>query len=171
MASVREDVHVHVAADELRPLLEDPRAFDAWLAPQFSGLSVDQSQWSLELALPGRREQITLRAAAGQADGSLVYERADPASTFAVLSMALFAEGPREVHLTVEAEYDPASGLLGSILEPLVHRPHRAQALRDSLWRLKEHAESLADATNHNATDPAASDLAATDAGPTEPAP
>ncbi len=142
MANVREDVHVHVAVDELRPLLDDPRAFELWLAPQFSGLTIERSQWSLELLLPGRRERMTLRAVPRE-DGTLLYERADPASSVSTLSMALFAEGPREVHLTVEVEYEPAAGIAAKLLEPLVHRPHRAQALRDSLWRLKQHAESL----------------------------
>lgn len=142
MARVREDVHVHVAARELRPLLDDPKAFEVWLGPRFSELTVEQSQWSLDLSLPGRRERMMLRAAP-QDDGLLVYERADPASPVSTLSMALFSEGPREVHLTVEVEYDPAPGLLATVLEPLLHRPYRAQALRDSLWKLKQHAESL----------------------------
>ena len=142
MASVREDVHVHVSAEELRPLLDDPSAFEAWLGPQFTGLTVDRMQWSLELTLPGRRERITLRAAP-QEDGTVFYESADPASQATSMSMALFAEGPREVHLTVELEYDPDAGLITALLEPWLHRPHRAQALRDSLWRLKQQAESL----------------------------
>jgi hypothetical protein len=142
MVRVREDVHVHVPAAELRPLLDDPSAFEVWLGPQFSDLNVERSQWSLDLRLPGRRERITLRATP-QEDGLVVYERADPASPVSTLSMALFSEGPREVHLTVEVEYEPAGGLLAPLLEPLLHRPHRAQALRDSLWKLKQHVESL----------------------------
>jgi hypothetical protein len=52
------------------------------------------------------------------------------------------------VHVTVEAEYRPAAGLLGGLLEPVLHRPLRQQALRDVVWRLKQVAEGRGPGTN-----------------------
>jgi uncharacterized membrane protein len=52
------------------------------------------------------------------------------------LSWALHAEATGEVHITVEAAYQPAGGLR-SLLEPLLYLPRRKQSVRDALWRLK----------------------------------
>ena len=49
----------------------------------------------------------------------------------------LTAEGPDDVHLLVEAIYTPAGGFVGALLDLLVQRAHRRQALRDAVWRLE----------------------------------
>jgi hypothetical protein len=57
------------------------------------------------------------------------------------MSWAFHAESPREVHLTSELVYRPAGGPFGALLEALLHRPYRTQALRESLWNLKQRVE------------------------------
>ena len=146
-ARIREDVHVHVPAQTIRERILDLPTYDEWLAPVFRDYRADGEGCSFVLALPGRTEQARLRRG-GVEDRALTLVR-DAAGVYESLAWALHAESPREVHLTVEATYTPASGLGGAIMEATVHRPHRAQALRDSLWRLKQLVERGAlDASN-----------------------
>lgn len=140
---IREDVHVHAAAQAIRERILDLATYDDWLAPAFRDYRADGEGCSFALALPGRTEQGRLRRG-GVEERAVTLLRDDiggGGSVYESITWALHAESPREVHLTVEAAYTPAGGIAGSILEATVHRPHRTQALRDSLWRLKQLAE------------------------------
>ena len=139
---IREDVHLHAAAHAVHQRILDLSTYDAWLSPAFRDFHADEEGWSYRLVLPGRTEQGRLRRG-GIEDGAVTFLR-DGAGAAESLAWALHAESPREVHLTVELTYVPAGGIAGNILELTVHRPHRVQALRDSLWQFKQIVEAAA---------------------------
>ncbi len=132
---VREDVHLHVPLDEVRERLRDVAAHERWLSQHFSDFTSDGRSCSFRLALPFRTERASLRLTTDEQSG-LVFARAGEGSIES-LTWALHAEGRNESHITAEIAYRPARGIAGALLEPLLHRPHRGQALRDSLWNLK----------------------------------
>lgn len=141
-ARIREDVHVHAGAAAIHRRLLALHSYDQWLAPAFRDYRADDEGCAFTLALPLRAERARLRRD-GIEEGAVVFVR-DGGGVFESITWALHAEGPRELHVTVEAAYHPAGGPLGAFLETLLHRPHRAQALRDSLWRLKQLIETEA---------------------------
>ena len=141
-ARIREDVHLHAPAHAVQQRILDLTTYDQWLAPAFRDFHADDEGWSFTLALPGRTEQGRLRRGGIEA-GAVTFVR-DGSGTVDALTWAMHAESTREVHLTVELAYVPAGGLAGNILEATVHRPSRVQALRDSLWALKQLLEAAA---------------------------
>ncbi len=142
---IREDVHIHASADEVYGLLASLRSHGQWLPRTFRGVEANGDELSFELSLPLRREQARLSVTAGEAPVLLVltsgrdaeHGAGNGAGPFASLAWALHSEAAGEVHVTLEAEYRPAGGLVGSLLEPLLYYPLRRQAFRDALWRLK----------------------------------
>ena len=63
---------------------------------------------------------------------------ADSVGRYVVVCFSIdCAESGRESHLSVETHYHPAGGPFGPLLDLTLHRPHRRQAFRDALWRLK----------------------------------
>jgi hypothetical protein len=136
---IREDVHLHASAAAVQQRILDLTTYDQWLAPAFRDFRTDDEGWSFTLALPGRTEQGRLRRGGIEA-GAVTFVQDDGGSVES-LTWAMHAESPREVHLTVELTYVPAGGLAGNVLEVTVHRPHRVQALRDSLWAFKQLVE------------------------------
>ena len=139
---IREDVHMHASVHALQQRILDLATYDEWLGPQFRDVRADDEGWSFTLALPGRAEQGRLRRGGIEA-GAVTFVR-DGAGTVETIRWAMHAESPREVHLTVEIAYEPARGLAGNVMEMTVHRPHRVQALRDTLWNLKQLVEAAA---------------------------
>jgi hypothetical protein len=136
MEWIREDVHIHASYHALHDRVLDLGSHPDWLAGEFQDFSCQPDACSFTLALPFRSEEANLRRA-GEDGNAISYVREGDGAIDA-LTWAIHEEGPREVHLTVEARYEPADGLLGPLLEVLLHRPRRAQALRDSLWNLKQ---------------------------------
>lgn len=149
MALVREDIHIHARAAEI---YERVTAFDdlaAWLPPSIAAPREEDGALAFRLRLPlhGASEArlaiadsdppsyVSLEAATAAANGA----RHDGALD--ALRWALHQEAEHNVHVTLEVEYRPAGGLLGSLLEAAIHAPLRRQALRDTLWRLKQVAE------------------------------
>lgn len=140
LAWIREDVHIHASGADVYARLVDLGRAGEWLAPTFRALTVTgEDAFSFSLALPLRTEQARLRRDRSETE-ALTFVGRDGGALRA-LTWAFHQEGPRDVHLTVEARYEPAGGVLGSLLEPLLHRPHRTQALRDTLWKLKQLSE------------------------------
>lgn len=140
---IREDVHLHASRQTVHQRILDLASYHQWLAPAFRDFRADREGCSFALALPGRTERGRVRRG-GTEDGAVTLVRdgdGDEGGAYESITWALHAESPREVHLTVEAAYLPADGVGGTILETTVHRPHRAQAWRDSLWRLKQLVE------------------------------
>lgn len=135
LVRLREDVHVHASAQAVQQRILDLATYDEWLPPQFRDFHADDEGWSFTLVLPGRTEQGRVRRGGIEA-GAVTFVR-DGDGAIDSLTWAMHAESPREVHLTLEFAYVSAGGLGGNILEMTVHRPHRVQALRDWLWRLK----------------------------------
>lgn len=139
-ARIREDVHLHAAATAVQQRILDLTTYDEWLAPAFRDFRADDEGWSFTLALPGRIERGRLRR--GGIEARAVTFVRDGDGSIEALTWVMHAESPLEVHLTAELAYVPAGGIAGNILEMTVHRPHRVQALRDSLWALKQIVES-----------------------------
>ena len=142
LVRIREDVHVHASAHAIQQRILDLPTYDEWLAPAFRDFRADGEGCSFTLVLPGRTEQARFRRG-GIEDRAVTLVR-DGAGVYESITWALNAESTREVHLTVEAAYTPAGGLGGALFETTVHRPHRTQALRDSLWLLKQLVEAAA---------------------------
>ena len=89
------------------------------------------------LALPLRAEVVRLEPAQVEAPALLHFRSADGGQAFDSLTWHVNAEGPREVHLELQAVYTPSGGFPGAVLDMLLLRSYRRQALRDALWRLK----------------------------------
>lgn len=142
LTSIREDVHIHVPTAAIHRRLSDPTTHDEWLSPHFQRFTADHDSCSFSVVLPGRTEPVRLRRDGSEARAVLYVS--DGESAWESVTWAMHVEGAREVHLTLEVAYRPASGLLGTTGEVMVHRAHRTQALRDSLWRLKQLLESEA---------------------------
>jgi hypothetical protein len=142
---IREDVHIHASAEEVYELLASLHSHGRWLPRTFRGVEANGDELSFELSLPLRREQARLSVTAGEAPTLLVLASGRDAEQgagngvgpFASLTWALHSEAAGEVHVTLEAEYRPAGGVVGALLEPLLYYPLRRQAFRDALWRLK----------------------------------
>ncbi len=144
MALVREDVHIRASAPAVFERVADLEASLEWLPPAFRepAAADDRLDFQLPLPLDKREAHLVvveqeppsyLRLSAVSENGSAVAVES--------LTWALHVEGARNVHVTVEMSYHPASNLLGGLLEAAVHAPLRRQALRDALWRLKQVCE------------------------------
>lgn len=140
LEAVREDVHIHVEPAAIQRRILAIASYEDWLGPAFRGFTADDEGFTFTLSLPTRTERGRLRRAGIEA-GAVTFVR-DSDGAYESLTWAQHVEGPREVHLTVEATYRPATGLIGAFLETLFHRPHRTQALRESLWNLKHLLEA-----------------------------
>lgn len=149
--TIREDIHIHVPVAAIHRRLSDPTAHDQWLSPHFRRYTADHDSCAFALALPGRTEPVRLRRD-GSETRAIFYVR-DGASAWESVTWAMHAESPREVHLTVEVAYRPAGGPIGTVGEVMVHRAHRTQALRDTLWNLKHLLEAEAGATLDRASE------------------
>ena len=151
MGRIREDVHIHASADETFARLEATGGYAEWLPRSFRDVTAPPGPPArLEgvLALPLRSERVGLELAEREPARLLLFRASDGArGAFETLSWVLSAEGPDDVHLLVEAIYTPAGGLAGALLDLLVQRAHRRQALRDAIWRLKQLLEGAGPAS------------------------
>lgn len=138
---VRQDIHIHTTGAELYRRLSDVRAHREWLAQHFRDYAVteDHDVITFALALPLRTESARLYRDPAEDEAIAFIATGD--SDLAAITWAFHEEGARDVHVTVEARYRRASGPLGPLLEVLLHRPYRTQALRESLWNLKQLVE------------------------------
>jgi len=134
---LREDVHIHASPGDVYDHLFCLDAGRMWLPPAFSDIDASANALSFALALPMRTERARLTVATDEPPTYLEFAAADGPGSIELLAWALNPEGARDVHVTVEAGYQPAGGVLGWLLELAVHRPLRRQAFRDALWRLK----------------------------------
>lgn len=137
--AVREDVHIHAALPEVHRHVSDPNALASVLSHYFRDVEADDDSLAFTLALPMRREDARLRRE-GSEHRAVTYVR-DGGGAVRSVTLAIHMESSRESHLTVEVVYEPQRGPAGVVLETLFHRPHRSQALRDSLWTLKHQIE------------------------------
>lgn len=144
LATIREDIHLHVSVTRLRAAVSDPTAYGAWLPESMSNYHADTEGLRLDLALPGRTETFSLRRAPTEDQREVLY-RQDQGGAVHELSWGLHSEGATESHITIEIAYRPAAGFLGGAMETLAHRPQRTQAIRDLLWNLKRDIEGIRD--------------------------
>ena len=136
----RQDVHIHASGVDVYRRLADLPGHGDWLAHHFHDFAVhDEDVVSFVLALPGRAESARLRR--DRAETEALSFVAHGEGDVSALTWAFHQEGTRDVHLTVEARYQRAGGLFGPLLELLLHRPYRTQALRETLWNLKQLVE------------------------------
>lgn len=140
VATIHEDIHVHVGYPDLRAAVADPPAYRPWLPPAISRFEADSEGVRFRLDLPGRGEHCDLHRQPTEHPREVVFTRNESGS-IERLTWALHPEGQRECHLTVELVYQPARGLFGGALETLFYRAQRTQALRDLLWALKREIE------------------------------
>ncbi len=127
-------MHIHATAEAVFARLRASGQGD-WFGEAFSRPS-ENGGLTFDLAMPFRRERAQLAVTRDDAPSLLVMAADGDHGDICSLSWALHAEAAGEVHLTVEAAYRPAGGLL-ALLEPLLYAPRRRQAFRDALWRLK----------------------------------
>ncbi len=143
LATIREDIHVHIGAPQMRALIGDPTSWRAWLPEGVRDFRADTEGVGFIIGLPGRDEAYSLRRAPADDPREVVY-RLDEGGVAESVSWGLHPEGVRECHVTVEVAYRPASGFVGGAMETLMHRPQRVQVLRDLLWNLKRAVEGTA---------------------------
>ena len=143
MPCVREDRHRRAAPAGVYRRIAALDTLAEWLPPVFREVEASGRALAFRLELPLYSERAELAVETDDAPALFVLagNGEDGAGALDSLTWALHAEGEHNVHLTLEAVYTPATGLLGWLLEPALHRPLRRQALRDALWRLKQVAE------------------------------
>ena len=138
MGRLVEDIHIHAAADEVFARIEATGSYGEWLPRCFRDVDGDSGgSLAATLALPLRAEAVRLEPAQVEPLALLHFRSADGGEAFDSLTWNLSAEGPREVHLELQAVYTPAGGFPGAVFDVLLLRSYRRQALRDALWRLK----------------------------------
>ena len=137
MGLIREDIHIHASASATFARLEATTSYGEWLPRCFRELRANGSGLDCLLSLPLRSERVRLRPAETDEPRLLLFRATEDGRAFETLSWVLSAEGPNDVHLLVEAIYTPAGGFAGVVLDVLLQRVHRRQALRDAVWRLK----------------------------------
>lgn len=137
LGRVREDVHIHAPYNIVRDRLLAISRHGDWLGQHFRDYEANGDALSFTLSLPGRTEAGHLTVDDSDPFG-VRYARNGAGGEIAELNWAIHVETARDVHLTVEAAFEPRGGLLGPILELAVLRPQRTQALRDSIWNLKQ---------------------------------
>ena len=134
MTAIREDVHIHADAAAVYALLAAPESLDETL-PELLGGPDAGGGIRTPFRIVRAEEPRLLTIAPGREGGRGA--RPDIES----LHWDLQPEGRGEVHVTLAVGYPPAGGLTGPLLDLLLHRPRRRQALRDALWRLKRRME------------------------------
>jgi uncharacterized membrane protein len=146
VTSLLEDIHIHAPAETVFARLSDIESYASWLPSHFRELRATDGTLSFALAFPlvRRRSRLVLTEATQH---SYVELRPAPgterdAKAFEGIAWGLDREGTRNVHLTAEATYALPRGPLGPLLDLLLLRNPRRQALRDALWRLKQHVEA-----------------------------
>ena len=153
MGRIREDVHIHASASATFERLEATARYAEWLPRSFREVAAPPgppARIEGVLTLPLRSERVRLEAAEREPERLLLFRSSDgDRSAFDTLSWVLTAEGADDVHLLVEAIYTPAGGFGGWLLDLLVQRQHRRQALRDAVWRLKQLLEGAGPASQH----------------------
>lgn len=148
MTRLQEDIHIHAPAEAVFARLSDIESYASWLPSHFRELQAAEGVLSFALALPlGRRRSRLVLSEATQ--HSYVELRPAPgtegdAKAFERIAWGLDREGSRDVHLTAEATYALPAGPLGPLLDLMLLRSPRRQALREALWRLKQHVEAEA---------------------------
>ena len=151
MGRIREDVHIHASASATFERLEATARYTEWLPRAFRDVAAPPgppARLDGVLTLPLRSERVRLEAAEREPERLLLFRStAGDRGAFDTLSWVLTAEGADDVHLLVEAIYTPAGGFAGWLLDLLVQRQHRRQALRDAVWRLKQLLEGAGPAS------------------------
>lgn len=134
---LREDIHIHAPYTIVRERLLEISKHPEWLSKHFRNYHASSESLAFELALLGRKEigRLTL-------DGSDPFEvrftRKNNEGEISEVNWNIHVETAQDSHLTVEAVFEPRLGLFGPILELVILRPQRTQALRDSIWNLKQ---------------------------------
>ncbi len=158
MTAIREDVHIHAEAPAVYRRLAELEALAEWLPERFRDVRAEGERCAFTLALPLRAEGARLRVEGGAEPYTLTLvtdtgplgratalggeNGAGPTPAIESLRWELQPEGRGEVHVTLAAGYRVPGGIAGPLLDLLLFRPQRRQALRDALWRLKHLVEA-----------------------------
>jgi hypothetical protein len=138
---VRQDIHIHTTGVELVRRLAEVGTYAEWLPHHFRDYAVtaDHGLITFALALPLRTESARLYRDPNEREAIALIATGE--SDVASITWAFHEEGARDVHLTGEVRYRRANGPFAPLLEVMLHRPYRTQALRESLWNLKQIVE------------------------------
>ncbi len=140
--NLREDVHIHAPYHVIRDRLLAITAHAEWLGGHFQDYQADRGRLEFRLVLAGHCEEARLQVDDSDPFGVRYHrdQRAPARSEREIeeLNWALHVETAQDAHLTLEAVYRPRRGLLGPLFEWIWLRPQRTQALRESLWNLKQ---------------------------------
>ena len=153
--AIHEDVLIHAEAPIVYHRLKDLGSLSEWLPERFRHVRAEGERCTFTLALPLRTESAqlhvaiaeepyTLTLAADNSPSNMPPTTSTEANIPAIQSLRwkLQPEGRNEVHVTVAAVYRPPRGIAGPLLDLLMFRPCRRQALRDALWKLKHLIEA-----------------------------
>ncbi len=158
MTAIREDVHIHAEAPSVYRRLAALETLGEWLPERFRDVRAEGERCTFTLALPLRTEIARLRISttrepyaltltadptgAGAGGAALAGANGAGISVIESLHWELQPEGRGEVHVTLAAGYRAPGGIAGPLLDLVLYRPHRRQALRDALWQLKRVVEA-----------------------------
>ncbi len=144
---MREDIHIHASHQVIREQLRNIQNNTQWLSKHFQKYRTEGNFLFFDLELSGHKTKIVLEL--DQSDPfSITYKKPTKAMNEAIIlsiTWAIHVESTNDTHLTVELFYQPLNGFLGNLRELVVLRGTRTQALRDSLWNLKQLIETLSD--------------------------
>ena len=148
MIAIREDVHIHAEAPAVYRRLAELESLGEWLPERFRDVRAEGERCAFTLALPLRAEGAWLRVTDAAepytlalADDASAGSNGATATAIQSLRWELQPEGRGEVHVTLAAGYRAPGGIAGPLLDLLLFRPQRRQALRDALWQLKQLVE------------------------------
>ena len=146
MRAIREDVHIHAEARTVYRRLAAPEGLGQFLPDPFRVIDARTGTPTADARSVGESAGAPLVIARAEEPRSLTLVPegvgpADRAPPIESLSWELQPEGAGEVHVSISADYRRPVGVAGPLLDILLHRPRRRQALREALWRLKGVAE------------------------------
>ena len=137
LSKIREDTHIHAPYTIVRQRLLAISEHAEWLSKRFRNYNASGQSLAFELSLTGRTETGHLNLDEND-PFKVSFTRENEEGEIDGLNWTIHVETRQDTHLTVEAVFEPQLGLLGSVLEAVMLRPQRTQALRDSIWNLKQ---------------------------------
>ena len=138
--TVQDDIHIHASSKSALSVLSNPHEYLLFLPHQLSEFSPSNDGFRCKLSLPLLTETFSLTRTASN-DFPVQFTATDE-SRLRTLSWELTPESEREIHVRLVIAIKKPSGILKTILEPLVLPVHLTQMARDTLWGLKQVLEN-----------------------------
>ena len=138
--TVQDNIHIHASPKAALATLSSPQEYPLFLPSQISDFFPSGDGFSCKLSLPLLTETFSLTRTASD-DFPVQYTATDQ-SRLRTLSWELTPESEYETHVRLVIAIKKPSGILKTILEPLVLPVHLTQMARDTLWGLKQLLEN-----------------------------